>query len=69
MFLLGNTTDQNQEPSDLMESDIKNSLLFTASVIEKNKKLLPQYGLLGTVFPNGTRPITDARLFVNTNHP
>lgn len=60
---------EDGELVDIPATDIKNSVLFTADLIEKHKKLLPQYGLLGQAFSNGTQSIADPRLFLNTNHP
>ncbi|KAI5815382.1 hypothetical protein BZA77DRAFT_265894 [Pyronema omphalodes] len=68
MCLLSMDTLEGEEP-ELANTDVKNAVMFTADVLKKTKhrKLLPQYSLLGEVI--STKPSTDSRLFLNTNHP
>jgi hypothetical protein len=71
LLSLGNPQESGNG-MELASTDVKNAVLFTSDVLDgsRNKKLLPQYGLLGEVQSSGMESVSDdPRLFVNTNHP
>lgn len=56
--------------SKLADDDVKNAVLFSAEVLgQHDLGLLPQYGLLGSVYQNEELLLLDPRLFLNTNIP
>jgi hypothetical protein len=66
------SSQEGRNGSELASNDVKNAVLFTSDVLNgnRNRKLLPQYGLIGEVQSSGMESVSDdPRLFVNTNHP
>lgn len=57
----------------LDDSDIRNAVVFSTEVLKRyDSRLLPQYGLLGSICPTKESLVTantDPRLFLNTNVP
>lgn len=57
----------------LDDNDIRDAVIFQTEVLKRyDSRLLPQYGLLGSICPTKESPvtaITDPRLFLNTNVP
>jgi hypothetical protein len=57
----------------LDDSDIRNAVIFSTEVLKRyDSRLLPQYGLLGSICPTEESLATankDPRLFLNTNVP
>ena len=57
----------------LDNDDIRDAVIFQTEVLKRyDSRLLPQYGLLGSICPTKESPvtaITDPRLFLNTNVP
>jgi len=53
--------------------DIRNAILVSANIVEEtDEKILPQYGLLGSLHPDECPQLKapgDDRIFVNTNIP